>query len=146
MSAAPRSSPSPSASPSHRPFPPPPPPTRPHPIPTHSLDVPKAPALLGQFYGAAVQAGILSLDTLPSLLEGEYGVGPKRDFTAAALKLVAKKAGDAGMVAAVKAASIDLPEVLKADPEFDQDALPLADWAKVNGLVGLDLQEKVADA
>ena len=63
-----------------------------------SLDMPKAPGILGHFVGSAVLQSILALDALPQLLEGDFGVQPKRDFASATFKRVVEQAGAEGLI------------------------------------------------
>lgn len=104
-----------------------------------SLDAPKAPALLGRFYGLAVQNGALALSTLASLIEGDYGVEYKRKFAAAALQFVKEQRGESALAELCTAADIHADELFKADPEFDADACSVAEFLDQEGLKAVPL-------
>lgn len=101
-----------------------------------SLDVPAAPQLLGGFFGKAVSGGAAVLDVLPDMLEGDYGAGPKRAFTAAALKTLQAKLGDAGLAQLCHTSGIKAGDFLQPHPEFDEgEDLPAVDaWLASQGL------------
>ncbi len=100
------------------------------------MDVPKAPQLLGRFYGSCVSRNIASLDLLPQLMEGDSSVGPKRRFSGAAFNVLRAK-GDQGLAKLCADVGLAAGAFLQADPEFDQDEPPLADWLTAEGLAGL---------
>lgn len=95
--------------------------------------------MLGSFYGNSVCAGILGLDLLPQLLEGECSVEPKRDFAGAALKVLLSKKGAKGCFEACTEAGFTLGSFLTGDAEFDKDSLPLEKWANQEGFTMLAL-------
>jgi hypothetical protein len=117
---------------------------------THSLDVPKAPELLGQLVGkaaaAAAAAGAsgggepFSLAVLAELLADAEGAEAKRGLAGAALKAYAASApgGARALQGAASAAGLSLGALLAAD-EFDGELPSVADWAKGQGLEGLPL-------
>ena len=102
-----------------------------------AMDVPKAPQLLGRFFGLCIARDILGLDLLPQLMEGEGAVEPKRRFSAAAFKVVKAAKGDAGLTQACTDASITVAAFLTGDPEFDAEEPPLDKWLESEGLAGL---------
>lgn len=106
-----------------------------------SLDVPRAPGLLGKLYGKslACSSNALPLAALPELLEGDYGVEPKRKFAAAAFQVLKSKSSEAEVVEKCKSADLKLGEILKADPEFDADAPSTEDFLKQEKLSFLPL-------
>lgn len=102
-----------------------------------AMDVPKAPQLLGQVYGAAVAQAILGIDLLPQLLEGEMSAEPKRRFAATALNLAKSKKGEQWVKDQVSTHGVKASTFLAADPEFDADAEPLEVFLASEGLTGL---------
>jgi len=96
-----------------------------------SLDVPKAPELLGRVIGGAAAKGALPLTDLPSLLAKCEGAEPKRKLAAAAFKAVKAEGGDLAALAAGVAAG----SFLGAD-EFDGDLPSVEEWLKAEGLAG----------
>ncbi|KAG2453432.1 hypothetical protein HYH02_001655 [Chlamydomonas schloesseri] len=102
-----------------------------------SMDVPKAPQLLGRFYGSCVSRNIASLDLLPQLMEGDASVEPKRRFSGAAFKVLRGAKGDAGLAKLCSEVSLTASTFLNADPEFDKDEPALEAWLKSEGLAGL---------
>ncbi|KAG2498818.1 hypothetical protein HYH03_003011 [Edaphochlamys debaryana] len=102
-----------------------------------SMDVPKAPLLLGRFYGSCVSRGIAGLDLLPQLMEGDASVEPKRKFSGAAFKTLRAAKGDAGLGDLCKEAGLAAGGFLEADPEFDKDEPKLEEWLKAEGLAGI---------
>mmetsp|Transcript_38895 Transcript_38895/g.86508 ORF Transcript_38895/g.86508 Transcript_38895/m.86508 type:complete len:781 (+) Transcript_38895:79-2421(+) len=101
-----------------------------------SLDVPKAPALLGHAVGSAVAAGILTIDALPQLLEGDYGAEPKRNLAAAAFKQVKAKLGEGKLKELCTAGGVKAGSFLEADPQLDGDLPSTEDFLKAEGLAG----------
>ncbi|KXZ53095.1 hypothetical protein GPECTOR_8g86 [Gonium pectorale] len=102
-----------------------------------SMDVPKAPQLLGRFYGSCVSRNIASLDLLPQLMEGDASVEPKRRFSAAAFKVLRTAKGDQGLADLCKEVGLAAGTFLSADPEFDKDEPALDAWLKTEGLAGI---------
>ncbi|GIL98523.1 hypothetical protein Vretimale_3893, partial [Volvox reticuliferus] len=102
-----------------------------------SMDVPKAPLLLGRFYGSCVSRNIASLDLLPQLMEGDASVGPKRRFSSAAFKVLRSVKGDQGLAKLCNEVGLAAGAFLAEDPEFDQDEPALAAWLKAEGLAGI---------
>ncbi len=93
------------------------------------MDFPLAPALLGGFVGAAINAKALGVEALPTLLEGDFGVEPKRDLAAAALLAVQAAQGADALRAACGAAGVKASAFLTADPELDgPDAPSVEAW------------------
>lgn len=101
------------------------------------MDVPKAPQLLGRFYGSCVSRNIASLDLLPQLMEGDASVEPKRRFSGAAFKVLRGAKGDAGLTSLCSEVGLTASTFLTADPEFDKDEPALEEWLKSEGLTGL---------
>mmetsp|Transcript_38153 Transcript_38153/g.113037 ORF Transcript_38153/g.113037 Transcript_38153/m.113037 type:complete len:152 (-) Transcript_38153:1086-1541(-) len=94
-----------------------------------ALDVPKAPRLLGGVLGAVVSAGALDVGVLPTLLEGDSGVEPKRDFAAAALRrFVASGGGAAACRAACEASGVKASAFLAPDELDGPDCQPVDAW------------------
>ncbi|KAG2438700.1 hypothetical protein HXX76_005246 [Chlamydomonas incerta] len=102
-----------------------------------SMDVPKAPQLLGRFYGSCVSRNIASLDLLPQLMEGDASVEPKRRFSGAAFKVLRGAKGDAELTKLCSEVGLTASTFLSADPEFDKDEPALEEWLKSEGLTGL---------
>ncbi|KIZ04763.1 Eukaryotic initiation factor iso-4F subunit p82-34 [Monoraphidium neglectum] len=99
-----------------------------------SLDIPKAPELLGRVVGAAAAKGALALSELPQLLSKCEGAEPKRKLAGAAFRAAAAEGGgDAKLAQLCAAAGIRAGEFLKAD-EFDGDLPSVEDWLKSEGL------------
>lgn len=101
------------------------------------MDVPKAPQLLGRFYGSCVSRNIASLDLLPQLMEGDASVEPKRRFSTAAFKVLRSVKGDQAVAKLCNEVGLTASTFLSADPEFDKDEPALADWLKAEGLAGI---------
>ena len=104
-----------------------------------SLDYPKAIPVLGHFVGSAVLQSILALDALPQLLEGDFGVDPKREFAAAVFKRVQSEAGTDGLADKCTASRIQASSFLSADPTLDPDAESIEDWIKKEDLVAVPI-------
>ncbi|GLC43129.1 Eukaryotic translation initiation factor 4 gamma 1 [Pleodorina starrii] len=102
-----------------------------------SMDVPKAPLLLGRFYGSCVSRNIASLDLLPQLMEGDASVEPKRRFSGAAFKVLRSAKGDQGLAKLCGEVGLTAGTFLAADPEFDRDEPAIEDWLKAEGLAGI---------
>ncbi|GFR43879.1 hypothetical protein Agub_g5008 [Astrephomene gubernaculifera] len=102
-----------------------------------SMDVPKAPQLLGRFYGSCVSRGIASLDLLPQLMEGDASVEPKRRFSGAAFKVLRTAKGDQGLSKLCAEVGLAAGAFLAADPEFDQGEPAVEEWLKAEGLAGI---------
>ncbi|EFJ50942.1 eukaryotic translation initiation factor 4 [Volvox carteri f. nagariensis] len=102
-----------------------------------SMDVPKAPQLLGRFYGSCVSRNIASLDLLPQLMEGDASVEPKRRFSGAAFKVLRSAKGDQGLAKMCGDVGLAAGTFLEADPEFDRDEPSLANWLKAERLAGI---------
>ncbi len=103
-----------------------------------AMDVPKAPALLGRFFGSCVSRSIASLELLPQLMEGDASVGPKRTFSAAAFKAIrGAKGGDEALKKMCADVSLAAGSFLAADPEFDRDEPALEEWLNSEGLTGI---------
>ncbi|GLI58622.1 hypothetical protein VaNZ11_000357 [Volvox africanus] len=102
-----------------------------------SMDVPKAPLLLGRFYGSCVSRNIASLDLLPQLMEGDASVSPKRRFSSSAFKVLRDAKGDQGLAKLCNEVGLAAGTFLAEDPEFDQDEPALAEWLKTEGLAGV---------
>ena len=98
-----------------------------------SLDVPKAPELLGRVLGGAAAKGVLALSDLPELLAKCEGAEPKRKLSAAAFKAAQAEGGDVAALCA--AAGVRAGAFLAAD-EFDGDLPSVEDWLKAEGLAG----------
>lgn len=101
------------------------------------MDVPKAPLLLGRFFGNCISRDILGLDLLPQLMESEGSVEPKRRFSGAAFKTVRTAKGDAGLTKLCADADIKAAAFLTADPELDKGEPALEAWLASEGLAGL---------
>ena len=99
-----------------------------------SMDFPKATSILGHFVGSAVLRTILALDALPQLLEGDYGVEPKREFAAAAFKRVLAEAGVDGLAEMCAKAGIKASAFLTADADLDPGAASVEEFLKKEGL------------
>lgn len=107
-----------------------------------SMDFPKAPQQLGGFVGSAVNAGVVGLDVLTPLMEGDSSAEPKRTFGAACLKsvLAAKMGGDAAALgAACTDAGLHADVVFAADPELDVGLPSVSDWLAAEGLAAVPL-------
>eukprot|EP00197_Chlamydomonas_leiostraca_P005573 CAMPEP_0202868122 /NCGR_PEP_ID=MMETSP1391-20130828/10244_1 /ASSEMBLY_ACC=CAM_ASM_000867 /TAXON_ID=1034604 /ORGANISM="Chlamydomonas leiostraca, Strain SAG 11-49" /LENGTH=750 /DNA_ID=CAMNT_0049548243 /DNA_START=115 /DNA_END=2367 /DNA_ORIENTATION=+ len=105
-----------------------------------SMDFPKGPQQLGGFLGAAVASGALSLEVLPQLLEGDASAEPKRNFGAAALKVLKEKVGgDEGLANACSAVDLHAEEMFKPDPELDAGLPSTAEWLASEGLSSVPL-------
>lgn len=106
------------------------------------MDFPKAPQQLGGFVGSAVNAGVVGLDVLTPLMEGDSSAEPKRTFGAACLKsvLAAKMGGDAAALgAACTDAGLHADVVFAADPELDVGLPSVSDWLAAEGLAAVPL-------
>lgn len=99
-----------------------------------SLDVPKAPKLLGQFAAELSHAGALELSSMPDLLAKVESAEPKRNFSVALLKEVKELGGEEALSAA---AEVDWVALLEADPDFDPGLPPSADFLKKQGLAAV---------
>ncbi|PNH12771.1 Eukaryotic initiation factor iso-4F subunit p82-34 [Tetrabaena socialis] len=102
-----------------------------------SMDIPKAPQLLGRFYGSCVCRSIASLDLLPQLMEGDASVEPKRRFSGSAFKAIRAAKGDPGLASLCKDVGLAAGSFLASDPEFDKDEPALEAWLKAEGLTGI---------
>ncbi len=98
------------------------------------MDFPKATSILGHVVGSAVLQSILALDALPQLLEGDFGVEPKREFASAVFKRVASQAGADGLTEMCAKVGIGAAAFLSADPALDPAANSVEDWLKRKGL------------
>lgn len=104
-----------------------------------SLDFPKATAILGHFVGSAVLRSILNLHELPQLLEGDFGIEPKREFASAVFKRIQTQAGDADLAELCSKAGLNASQFLTADSELDPEADSVEDWLKKEGLTVVPL-------
>jgi translation initiation factor 4G len=121
--------------PSHSPRPPHP--RAPHFPPTpQSLDIPKAPELLGRVLGGAAAKGALPLSALPELLAGTEGAEAKRKLAGAAFKAVAADGGEARLAELCAAGGVAAGAFLAAD-EFDGDLPGVEEWLKAEGITGV---------
>lgn len=102
-----------------------------------SLDVPKAPSILGHMVGSALLQGILALDALPQLLEGDFGVEPKREFACAVFKRVQEQAGADGLAEMCTKSGLKASTFLTADSTLDPDAPAVEDFLRQQGLAGI---------
>lgn len=100
-----------------------------------ALDVPKAPKLLGGALGAAVLNGVLPIDAMPRLLDGESAIEPKREFAAEAFKRVAAGEDAAKLRARCEDAGVAAAAFLTADELDGPDVPSVEDWLKSEGLV-----------
>lgn len=98
-----------------------------------TMDIPKAPGVLGRAVGMAAAEGLVPLTVLSELLEGTEGAEGKRKLAAAAFKAVSAAGGEGKLKEL--AAGVPVADLLKAD-EFDGDLPSVADWAKKEGLAG----------
>lgn len=87
--------------------------------------------------GSAALQGILALDALPQLLEGDYGVEPKREFACAAFTRVQQQAGADGLAEMCTKAGVHAGAFLGADATLDPDAPSIEDFLKQQGLAGI---------
>jgi hypothetical protein len=99
-----------------------------------SLDIPKAPELLGRVIGGTVAKGVLPLADLPQLLSKCEGAEPKRKLSAAAFKAVTAEGGD--LAALCAAGGVKAGEFLTAD-ELDGDLPSVEEWLKAEGISGV---------
>ena len=84
--------------------------------------------------GSAVLQSILDLDALPQLLEGDFGVEPKREFASAVFKRVQVEEGNEGLAEKCSKTGIKASTFLQADPTLDPGADSIEDWLKKEGL------------
>ena len=98
-----------------------------------SLDVPKAPQILGTVWGQCAAEGVVPLGQMGELLADEEGAEAKRKFAAAAFAAV--KAAGEGKLKEL-AGGVKVGELLKAG-EFDGDLPSVEDWLKSEGLSGV---------
>jgi translation initiation factor 4G len=99
-----------------------------------SLDVPKAPQILGKVWGQCAAEGVVPLGQMEELLADEEGAEAKRKFAAAAFGAL-KTAGGEGKLKEL-AGGLKVGELLKAG-EFDGDLPTVEDWLKKEGLAGM---------
>ncbi len=100
------------------------------------MDVPKAPALLGRFFGSAAAADAANLATLPELLGPTETAETRRKFAAAAFKAFKEAQGQDGLAKAAGEAGLKVGELL-GKQEFDPEDLPsVEEWVKAEGLTG----------
>lgn len=103
----------------------------------NSLDFPKATSILGNFVGSAVLRSILNLNEIPQLLEGDFGVEPKREFASAVFKRIQSQAGDADLAELCNKAGLKASQFLTADSELDPEADGVDVWLKKEGLTNV---------
>lgn len=89
-----------------------------------SLDVPKAPKLLGDLVGHAVTEKALDLDVLPGLCSQSESAEPRRDFAAATFSYIKDKAGEEQLKELCTKAKLQAGQFLAAVPEIDPPDLP----------------------
>eukprot|EP00798_Chlamydomonas_sp_ICE-L_P015224 gene15224-21304_t len=94
-----------------------------------SLDVPKAPSILGHFIGSAIQQNILPASALPELLSGDFGAEPKRDLSEEAFKCMQAGMGDSKALEVLSTAGVKASAFLTAD-ELDGDMASVEAWLK----------------
>lgn len=95
--------------------------------------------LLGKYVGAAVHGNALSLSAVADMLKAVESCKPRRDFLAAAFKVIKARGGDAGLGQVCQKEGFKASSIMAADPEFDADEPPLEKFLQQQGLTAVPL-------
>ena len=104
-----------------------------------SMDVPKAPLVLGLVMGGAASRALLGVEVIAAQAGGVEDAEPRRAFVVAAFNAVKETQGEDGLVAAVKAAGVDIVQLLEKDAEFESHLSSGSEFVEEQGLSGLVL-------
>ncbi len=83
--------------------------------------------------------GILALDALPQLLEGESGIEPKREFACGVFNRIKSHTGTEGLAELCIKSGLKMTDFLEADAAIDADAPSVESFLKQQGLTELPL-------